>query len=161
MPDEKLHLNINGHSKAVSGDPDRTLLDCLREEMDLTGAKYGCGMAQCGACTVLIDGAPARSCVLRACKAEGHEITTLEGLRDAKTGQLHPVQEAFVEMQGAQCGYCTNGMIMTSIAFLDQNPSPTEVEVRQALRHNFCRCGAYTEIIASVMLAAEKMKAKP
>lgn len=161
MSDENLHLNINGSSTVVIGGPDRTLLDCLREEMDLTGAKYGCGMAQCGACTVLIDGAPARSCVLRARKVVGHEITTLEGLRDAETGQLHPVQEAFIEMQGAQCGYCLNGMVMTAIAFLEQNASPTEDEVRRALRHNFCRCGAHTEIIASVMLAAEKMKAKP
>lgn len=158
MSDEIFHLNVNGRSRAVVGGADRTLLECLREEMGLTGAKYGCGMAQCGACTVLVDGAPARSCVLRSCKAVGHEITTLEGLRDPNNGQLHPVQEAFLEMEGAQCGYCTNGMIMTTIAFLNQNSSPTEAEVRQALRHNLCRCGAHTEIIASVMRAAEKMK---
>jgi nicotinate dehydrogenase subunit A len=157
MSEEKFHININGVNTEITGNLDRPLLDCLREEMNLTGAKYGCGLAQCGACTVLIDGSPARACVLRARHAAGHTVVTLEGLPDSKTGALHPVQEAFLEMEGAQCGYCTNGMIMSSIALLKEIPSPSEAEIRAALRHNLCRCGAHTEIIASVKRAAQKM----
>jgi nicotinate dehydrogenase subunit A len=158
MKSNEIQLNINGISRAVSGDPDRTLLDCLRQEMGLKGPKFGCGLAQCGACTVLIDGIPARACVLRTRHADGHDITTLEGLSDPKTDKLHPVQEAFLEMEGAQCGYCTNGMVMSTIALLAQNPAPTDTEIRFALRHNLCRCGAHTEIIASVKRAAQKME---
>ncbi len=159
MDETAIQLNINGLNKLSSGDPDRNLLDCLRVEMGLNGPKYGCGLAQCGACTVLIDGSPARACVLRTRHAEGHKITTLEGLADPETGKLHPVQAAFLEMEGAQCGYCTNGMVMSAIALLEQNPSPTDTEIRLALRHNLCRCGAHTEIIASVKRAAQNMEA--
>lgn len=158
MKSNEIQLNINGISRLASGDPDRTLLDCLRQEMGLKGPKYGCGLAQCGACTVLIDGTPARACVLRTRHADGRDITTLEGLSDPKTGKLHPVQEAFLEMEGAQCGYCTNGMVMSTIALLAQNPTPTDAEIRLALRHNLCRCGAHTEIIASVKRAAQMME---
>ena len=158
MKSNEIQFNINGINTVSSGDLDRTLLDCLRQEMGLKGPKYGCGLAQCGACTVLIDGVPARACVLRTCHAAGHDITTLEGLSDPETGKLHPVQEAFLEMEGAQCGYCTNGMVMSAIALLAQNPSPSEADIRLALRHNLCRCGAHTEIIASVKRAAQKME---
>ena len=152
-----LSLNINGKTHILQVDPNRLLLDILREEVQLKGATYGCGLAQCGACTVLIDGNPARACVLRVRHASGdHEITTLEGLVDGENSTLHPVQEAFIEMDGTQCGYCLNGMIMTSVALLARNSNPTVHEVREALKHNLCRCGAHTEIVASVLRAAEK-----
>jgi len=159
MQEAPFTLTINGEEWRLATDPNRMLLDVLRDELDLTGAKYGCGLAQCGACSVLIDGIPARACVLRARHAAGHSITTLEGLGDKPTGTLHAVQQGFVEMQGAQCGYCTNGMIISAVALLDQNPSPSEDDIRAALRHNLCRCGTHTEIIASVMRAAQLMKA--
>lgn len=159
MRNEVFTLQINGAECRFETDPDRTLLDILRDEAGLTAAKYGCGLAQCGACSVLIDGAPARACVLRAGKAVGHDITTLEGLACAKTGALHAVQQGFAEMQGAQCGYCTNGVIVAAVALLDQNPTPSEADIRAALRHNLCRCGAHSEIIASILHAAHLMKA--
>lgn len=152
-------LRINGKDQNLSADPRRTLLDVLRNDLGLTGPKYGCGKAQCGACTVLVDGAPARACVLRAAKAAGREIITLEGLSDPETGALHPVQQAFVAEEGAQCGYCLNGMVMSAVAFLKQNPSPSEADIRQALRHNLCRCGTHKEIIAAVARAAQLMAA--
>lgn len=156
MSRPELALTINGTTRTLAVERDRTLLDVLREDLGLTAAKYGCGMAQCGACTVLIDGAPARACVLRAEHAEGRDVQTLEGL--AAGGDVHPVQAAFVEMEGAQCGYCLNGMILTSLALLRRNPDPSTAEIRQALRHNLCRCGAHTEIVASVARAAELMR---
>ena len=158
MQDKNFTLQINGAEHHFATDPDRTLLDVLRDDADLTGAKYGCGLAQCGACTVMIDGAPARACVLRVRHAIGHSIATIEGLADRQTGARHAVQQAFVDMQGAQCGYCTNGMIIAAVALLNQNPTPDEAEIRAALRHNLCRCGTHTEIIASVKRAAQIMK---
>ncbi len=137
------------------------LLDILRSELGLKGPKYGCGLAQCGACTVLVDGAPARACVLRAGLAEDREILTLEGLADPETGALHPVQEGFRQAEGAQCGYCLNGMVMTALALLRRNADPTPQEIRQALRHNICRCGAHLEIIASVQAAARLLREQP
>lgn len=148
-------LTVNGASVPMPADPDRTLLDVLRADLGLTGAKYGCGLAQCGACTVLVDGAPARACVLRARHAAGRRITTLEGLA-GPDGELHPVQAAFVECQGAQCGYCLNGMILTAVALLERTARPDEAEVRAALRHNLCRCGAHSEMLAAVMRAAAR-----
>lgn len=115
-------------------------------------------MAQCGACTVLVDGLPARTCVLRAARVQGRAVTTLEGLCDAATGRLHPVQQGFVDCQGAQCGYCLNGMVMTAVALLTTNPEPAEEEIRTALRDNLCRCGTHAEIIASVQRAAILMQ---
>lgn len=153
----EIAVTINGKACVMQVDPDRTLLDILREDCDLTGAKYGCGMAQCGACTVLVNGAPARACVLRAVHADGSDIQTLEGL--ITDGEVHHVQAAFVEMEGAQCGYCMNGMIMTAVAFLRRHPDPSAHDVKQALRHNLCRCGTHTEIVASVLRAAQLMRA--
>ncbi|MGE4371914.1 MAG: (2Fe-2S)-binding protein [Xanthobacter sp.] len=153
-------MSINGQSVQIDVDQRRPLLDVLREEVGLHGPKYGCGLAQCGACTVLVDGAPARACVLRACQVEGRAITTLEGLADAETGTLHPVQQGFVEAEGAQCGYCLNGMVMMAVALLDRNPNPDEAEIRAALRHNLCRCGTHKEIIASVRRAAELLASR-
>jgi len=161
-PKDRVHrFALNGETVATASDPDRMLLDVLRSEFGLNGPKYGCGMAQCGACTVLVDGAPARACVLRLRMVEGCEVTTLEGLADATTGALHPVQQGFRDCQGAQCGYCLNGMVMTAVAYLDTQPNPTETDVRKALRHNLCRCGTHTEIIASVLRAAELMRDAP
>ncbi|OIQ26986.1 MAG: ferredoxin [Alphaproteobacteria bacterium MedPE-SWcel] len=150
-----VQLQVNGLRHDLQIDPHRSLLDVLRTELGLTGPKYGCGKAQCGACTVLADGAPARACVLRAGKAVGREITTLEGLADAVSGALHPVQAGFVEAEGAQCGYCLNGMVMTAVALLTSVPDPSETEIRAALRHNLCRCGTHKEIIASITRAAQ------
>ena len=155
--DAAFHLHVNGCTLSVAGPPRRTLLDVLRTELGLTGPKYGCGMAQCGACTVLVDGAPARACVLPAGKVQGAAIVTLEGLADRQSGALHPVQQAFVEREGAQCGYCLNGMIMTAVAVLEREPRPTEDSVRNALRDNLCRCGTHSEIVASVLRAADLM----
>lgn len=152
----KVTLTVNGQSHKVSVDAERLLLDVLREDLGLTAAKYGCGMAQCGACTVLVDGAPARACVLRVVQADGYDISTLEGL--SEDGGVHPVQAGFIEMEGAQCGYCLNGMIMTATALLRHNPDPDRDEIRNALRHNLCRCGTHTEIVASVRRAAELMR---
>lgn len=151
-------LTVNGTASLLSDVGDRTLLDILRDELGLKGPKYGCGKAQCGACTVLIDGLPARACVLRAKRTCGSAITTLEGLADPASGELSSVQQAFLECEGAQCGYCLNGMVMTATALLKANASPTREEIRNAMRHNLCRCGTHLEIIASVERAAELMR---
>lgn len=154
-----LHLQVNGTGHDLSVDPHRTLLDILRSELGLKGPKYGCGMAQCGACTVLVDGAPARACVMRAGQVRGRDVTTLEGLADRETGALHPVQAGFVAEEGAQCGYCLNGMVMSAVALLRQEPQPDAARIRAALTHNLCRCGTHKEIIASVQHAARLMAA--
>lgn len=155
-----LSFELNGLPRSAQVDSHQTLLELLRSDFGLHAAKYGCGMAQCGACTVLVDGAPARSCVLRAARVAGRRVTTLEGLTDPETGALHPVQQAFVDCQGAQCGYCLNGMVMTACALLDRNPTPTEADIRTALRDNLCRCGTHCEIIASVQRGAELMASR-
>ena len=155
-----LHLTVNGALRRLYVDPHRTLLDILRAELGLKGPKYGCGMAQCGACTVLVNGAPARACVMRAGKVGARAVTTLEGLADAETGALHPVQAAFVAEEGAQCGYCLNGMVMSAVALLRQDPNPDESQIRAALAHNLCRCGTHKEIVASVLHAARAMAAE-
>lgn len=134
-----------------------SLLDLLRGEMGLHGPKYGCGKAQCGACTVLVDNLPARSCVLRAARVAGRAVTTLEGL--ARDGRPHPVQRAFVEAQGAQCGYCLNGMILSAVALLSVEPAPDRARIRRALKDNLCRCGTHAEILRAVERAAELMEA--
>ena len=154
-----LHFTLNGTEVALPETGGRTLLDVLRADCALHGPKYGCGMAQCGACTVLVDGAPARACVLKAGRVAGREVTTLEGLADRLTGALHPVQQAFVEAQGAQCGYCLNGMVMTAVALLAREPHPDRARIREALRDNLCRCGTHQEIIEAVARAAELIAA--
>lgn len=153
-----VHFTVNRATTTICVDHHRMLLDVLREDLGLNGPKYGCGMAQCGACTVLVDGLPARSCVLRAARVAGRAVTTLEGLADAATGQLHPVQQGFVDCQGAQCGYCLNGMVMSAVALLAANPQPDDAQISAALRDNLCRCGTHCEIVASVRRAAQLMQ---
>jgi aerobic-type carbon monoxide dehydrogenase small subunit (CoxS/CutS family) len=147
-----MELVVNQKRYRLLVDPGRMLLWVLRDELEFTGAKYGCGEGQCGACTVLIDGAPVRSCLTHVSAAAGKEITTIEGL--AENGKLHPVQEAFIQTDAMQCGYCTPGMILSSVALLKKTPHPGEPEIRRALQGNICRCGTYPRIIAAVQMAA-------
>ena len=149
-------LHVNGHQHLLPVPPDAPLLNVLRNDCGLVAPKYGCGLGQCGACTVLVDGIAARSCVIPAGGVAGREITTLEGL--ARDGVLHPVQQAFIDEQAAQCGYCLNGMIMTAVALLHENRHPTEDDVRHALSGNLCRCGTHVEIIRAVLLAARRLR---
>jgi aerobic-type carbon monoxide dehydrogenase small subunit (CoxS/CutS family) len=152
-----VELVVNQKQYRLLVDPARMLLWVLRDELDLTGTKYGCGEGQCGACTVLIDGAPVRSCITRASAVSGKQITTIEGL--AEQGKLHPLQEAFLRADALQCGYCTPGMILSGVALLKKTPQPTEPEIRRALQGNVCRCGTYPRIIAAVQMAAESQHA--
>jgi nicotinate dehydrogenase subunit A len=145
-------LFVNGTSRTLDVDPDTPLLYVLRDDLGLHGPKFGCGLAQCGACTVLMDGSAIRSCVTPVSLAERHTITTLEGL--GSVARPHPIQTAFIQEQAAQCGYCINGMIMTAKALLDKNPHPTEGEIRQALAGNLCRCGTHLRIIRAIRRAA-------
>jgi aerobic-type carbon monoxide dehydrogenase small subunit (CoxS/CutS family) len=153
MPDA-IELRINGAAKNVQSNPDRSLLSVLRDDLDLTGAKYGCGEGQCGACTVLVDGKPTRSCLTSVRTVAGKEILTVEGLE--KDGKLHPVQEAFLEIGAMQCGYCTCGMILTAVALLNSKPQPTEQDIVESMNGNICRCCAYPRIAAAVRSAASK-----
>jgi nicotinate dehydrogenase subunit A len=150
-----INLNVNGRSRAVAAEPDTPLLYVLRNDLELNGAKFGCGLAQCGACTVLTDGKPVRSCVTEIGAVGNAQITTLEGLGTLDTP--HALQRAFIEEQAAQCGYCTSGMIVTAKALLDANPRPSEQEVRTGLAGNLCRCGTHNRIIAAVLRAADGM----
>jgi len=152
MP-QQFNLVINGNPRAVQADPDTTLLTVLRDTLGLTGSKYGCAEGQCGACTVLLDGAARRACVTPVSAAISKLITTIEGLEQA--GRLHPVQQAFVNNEAFQCAYCTSGMIMSSVALLQQNPNPTPAEIEQSLQGNICRCGTHPRIIAAVEEAAK------
>ena len=148
-------LKVNGTSRAVAAEPKTPLLYVLRNDLELNGAKFGCGLAQCGACTVLVDGQPVRSCVQPIGALGGRAITTLEGLGTLE--KPHPLQQAFIDEQAAQCGYCINGMIMTAAAFLAATPSPSERQVREALAGNLCRCGTHGRIIRAVLRAAKAM----
>jgi aerobic-type carbon monoxide dehydrogenase small subunit (CoxS/CutS family) len=147
-----VELVVNQRHYRLLVDPSRMLLWVLRDELELTGAKYGCGEGQCGACTVLIEGVPVRSCVTRVSTVAGKDITTIEGLE--QKGKLHPVQEAFIRADALQCGYCTPGMILSSVGLLKKTPHPSEPEIRSALQGNVCRCGAYPRIITAVQMAA-------
>jgi nicotinate dehydrogenase subunit A len=148
-------LKVNGATRSVPAEPDTPLLYVLRNDLELNGAKFGCGLAQCGACTVLIDGNPVRSCITQMGSIGQREVMTIEGL--GTIDNLHPLQRAFIEEQAAQCGYCINGMIMTAKQLLDRTPRPTEEEVRSALADNLCRCGTHGRIIRAVMRAAKEM----
>ena len=148
-------LKVNGASRSVPAEPDTPLLYVLRNDLELNGAKFGCGLAQCGACTVLVNGQAVRSCVTPIERLAGAEITTLEGLGTAD--KPHPLQRAFIGEQAAQCGYCINGMIMSAKALLDRNPRPSENDVRQALAANLCRCGTHNRIVHAVLRAANEM----
>ena len=151
--DTSLKLKINGSLRTVETDPERPLLDVLREDLHLTGTKYGCGEGQCRACTVLVDGQPVTSCRLPVSKAANKEIVTIEGL--AKGDLLHPVQEAFLQEGAMQCGYCVPGMILTASALLSKHPNPTEDQITEWMNGNLCRCCGYPKIIAAVRRAAE------
>jgi isoquinoline 1-oxidoreductase subunit alpha len=155
MP-EVTELRINGTKVRVRAEAERSLLSLLRDDLDLTGAKYGCGEGQCGACTVLLDGAAIRACVTPVGAVGSKEITTVEGLE--QTGKLHPLQEAFLEAEAMQCGYCTSGMILSGVALLRQKPNPTVNEIIQSMEGNVCRCGTYPRIIAALSNAALAMK---
>lgn len=154
-----LALTVNGASVDLDLPGTVPLLVVLRNDLGLNGPKYGCGLGQCGACTVLVDGVPARSCVLPLGVARGRAVVTLEGL--AAGHDLHPVQRAFVDEQAAQCGYCLGGMIMTTVALLARNPAPDEAEIRRELAGNLCRCGAHVEILRAVRRAAQAMRGEP
>lgn len=148
-----IRLIVNGKPYTVEADPQTSLLSALREQLDLTGSKYGCGEGQCGACTVLIDGKAQRSCVTKVVSVSAKQITTIEGL--ASGDQLHPVQEAFLDAGAMQCGYCTSGMIMSAVALLQRNSSPNETEIVNFMDGNVCRCGTYPRIVSAIQKAAK------
>ena len=147
-------LDVNGSKRRLDADADRTLLSVLRDDLDLTGTKYGCGEGQCAACTVLIDGVPTRSCLTKVGAVAGKRIVTIEGL--APNGHLHPVQEAFIEADAMQCGWCTPGMILGAVALLQNNPHPTEADIVSGMNGHICRCGTYPRIVAAIQAAAHK-----
>ena len=148
-----ISLKVNGASHSTPAESDTPLLYVLRNDLELNGAKFGCGLAQCGACTVLIDGSPVRSCITQIGAIGQSEITTIEGL--GTIDNPHPLQRAFMQEQAAQCGYCINGMIMTAHEILDRHPHPTEQQVREGLSQNLCRCGTHSRIIRAVLRAAD------
>jgi aerobic-type carbon monoxide dehydrogenase small subunit (CoxS/CutS family) len=152
-----LELQVNGTKRRVEVDGERFLLNVLRDDLDLTGAKYGCGEGQCGACTVLVDGRAARSCLTQVASVEGKQITTIEGLE--RNGRLHPLQEAFLDQDAMQCGYCTAGMIMSGVGLLKKTPNPNEPEIQRAMEGNICRCGTYHRVVAAIRQAANGDKA--
>ena len=149
-------LHVNGSRHAIDADADRSLLSVLREDLGLTGTKYGCGEGQCGACTVLLDGRPTRACVTKAAAAASAAITTIEGLE--QEGRLHPVQKAFLDQDAMQCGYCTPGMILEAVALLRRQPDPSEAEIGRALDRHLCRCCTYARIVRAVRAAASGAK---
>jgi len=156
METEFYSLTVNGRVRTVQAKPNTTLLSVLRDQLDLTGAKCGCGTGDCGACTVLLDGEPVRSCVVPMKKAAGRSVLTIEGL--AHGTELHPIQRAFVERGAIQCGFCTPGMILTAKALLDRNPNPTENEIRAAISGNLCRCTGYVRIVEAIQYAADLLR---
>ena len=155
MKTVEIDLIVNGQSQQISTEPHRTLLDILRDDLGLMGTKDGCSEGECGACTVLLDGEPVNACLVLAGQSEGHELLTIEGL--AKEGRLHPLQRHFVEAAAVQCGFCTPGLIMSSVALLERNCTPTDNQIRTALGGNLCRCTGYSKIVEAVQLAAEEM----
>jgi aerobic-type carbon monoxide dehydrogenase small subunit (CoxS/CutS family) len=147
-----IRLSVNGKARSVDTEPERSLLEVLREDLGLTGTKYGCGEGQCGSCTVLLDGKPAFSCVTTVRAAEGRRIVTIEGL--ARGGRLHPVQQAFLDEGAVQCGYCTPGMVLQTVALLENHPKPTDAQIVDGLNGHLCRCSDYQRIMAAVRRAA-------
>jgi carbon-monoxide dehydrogenase small subunit len=152
---KQIKVEVNGETHELLVKPSATLLDIIREDLALTGTKEGCGIGECGACTVIIDGETVNACLILAVEADGKQITTIEGL--ARGDVLHPIQQAFVDIGGLQCGFCTPGMVLSAKALLDRNGNPTDEEIRKGLEGNFCRCTGYTKIIESVKVAAQKM----
>jgi aerobic-type carbon monoxide dehydrogenase small subunit (CoxS/CutS family) len=156
----RLKLNVNGEAQEVLFHEYKTLLEVLREELGLTGTKHGCELGECGACAVLVDGVPVLSCLELAVQCEGADIQTVEGL--AQGGELHPLQAAFADLGGSQCGYCTSGMLMTAKALLDQEPAPSRERIKEAISGNLCRCTGYNQIWDSIEDAARRLReAKP
>lgn len=151
---QSISIRVNGGTHTVNIDPTTPLLYVLRNQLNLNGPKYGCGLQQCGSCMVLLDGRAQPSCMLPVSAVKDQSITTLEGI--SKNDKLHPVQEAFVKEQAAQCGYCLNGMVMSAVALLAENPHPTDEEIRQGLQRNLCRCGTHSRIINAVKKAASR-----
>lgn len=147
-------LHVNGKLRTVDADGETNLLEVLRDQLDLTGTKYGCGEGQCGACTVLIDGNPRKSCITQVGAVVKKQITTIEGLARQTTGHLHPLQQAFLDADALQCGYCTSGMIITAAALLRANPDPNEETIRHFMEGNVCRCGTYPRIVEAIRRAA-------
>jgi nicotinate dehydrogenase subunit A len=151
----KISLRVNGETQVVDADPEMPLLYALRNDLHLNGPMFGCGMAQCGACTVIVDGVAIRSCVTPVASAQNKAVTTLEGLGSTK--KMHKIQQAFVDEQAVQCGYCINGMIMTTKALLDKNPKPTDGQIKEALAGNLCRCGTHIRIMRAVKRASGQL----
>ena len=152
----KIEITVNGAKRVFDVEPQTLLLNLLRDEMDLTGTKYGCGIGECGACTVLLDGDAVLACMVLAVDADDRRVDTIEGL--AEGGRLHPIQEAYLDEGAVQCGYCTPGFIMATKALLDENPEPTEREIREYLNGNICRCTGYVNIVKAVQAAAKRMR---
>ncbi|MEI7449567.1 MAG: (2Fe-2S)-binding protein [Desulfomonile sp.] len=150
-----INLIVNDQPVEAAVEPNRTLLQLLREDLGLTGTKHGCGLGDCGACTIIMDGQPVNSCLVLAVQANGREVLTIEGLAD--NGKLHPIQQAFVDNGAIQCGFCTPGMILSAKALLDENPRPTENEIRTAISGNLCRCTGYQKIVEAVQEAAKSI----
>ncbi len=155
-----IELTVNGRTRDVSVPPRMTLVDCLRDELRLTGTHVGCEHGVCGACSVLLDGAPIRSCLMFAVQAEGHEVTTVEGLADID-GTLSAIQDSFWENHALQCGYCTPGMLIAGQALLDENPNPSEADIREAISGNLCRCTGYQQIVEAIAEAARRRREGP
>ena len=155
MEKELITLNVNGEPYEALVKPNSTLLDMLRDQLELTGAKRGCDAGDCGSCTVIMNGRPVNACLLLALKADGAEITTIEGL--AEGTKLHPIQEAFVEYGAIQCGFCTPGMVLSAKALLDRNPKPTEEEIKTGISGNLCRCTGYIKIVEAIQAASQKI----
>src|SRR5947209_1205098 len=153
----RVELDVNGVMRRVDVEPRLTLLDCLRDQLLLTGAHAGCEHGVCGACTVLLNGTAVRSCLMFTVQADGHAITTIEGIAPA-AGELSPIQDAFCETHGMQCGYCTPAMILTAHALLADNPAPSRAEIVEAISANICRCTGYAQIVEAIVLAAERMR---
>jgi carbon-monoxide dehydrogenase small subunit len=155
---QQISIMVNGKSYKISTPPWRTLLEVIREDLGLTGTKEGCGLGECGACTVIMDGRAVNSCLVLATEADGKQITTIEGLADGD--KLHPLQQTFIDHGGLQCGFCTPGMIISAKVLLDENPTPSDEEIKRGIAGNLCRCTGYTKIIESIKAAAENMEEK-
>ena len=151
-----VEIEINGVKHQVNADPDTSLLEIIRDDLGMTGTKFGCGESECGACTVLINGTPSHACITQLSEIAGASITTIEGLE--KNGKLHPLQQAFIDEGAMQCGYCVSGMIMTGVGLLEKNPNPTDAQIVQFMSGNLCRCGGYPRMLAAIKRASQSMR---